>query len=84
VSQFGTITCTYRAEVQVPMAVFQKYGHTPEYAAVAYAGGSIVAHTGQDSYHAGVIEWGESPTRRECEDFIGYWHNRILQWQAQL
>jgi hypothetical protein len=42
-----------------------------------------VETSGQDAY-AGVIEWGEAPTRQQCVTFADYWHNKILQWQQTL
>lgn len=83
ISPYGHITITYRAEFYVPEDVFRKFGHTEEYKQFSYRASSKCAASGQDSYSE-VIEWVEDPVQRNCEDFIGMWHNKILLWKEQL
>lgn len=83
-SPFGTISCVYRAEVEIPEGVWQRFGRTPEYKLAAYAAHKGLSGSGGQDCYAGVIEWFEGPTRHSCEEFINRWHNRILQWQAKL
>lgn len=82
-SPYGSINTVYHAEVTVPNDIVERFAHTPEYEHVANAAARIVEASGQNSYDK-VIEWGEAPVRRQCEDFIAYWHNHILQWQRQI
>ncbi len=82
-SPFGTISTIHRAEVRIPDDVYDAVGHTQAYRTVSESASRIVEVSGQNAYSS-TFEWGEAPTRRQCEDFIGHWHNWILQWQEQL
>lgn len=78
----ATISTIHRAEVRIPAAVFARFGKTQEYEMVALSAARAVETSGQCAY-SDVIEWGQAPTRRQCEDFVAHWHNWILQWQQQ-
>lgn len=82
-SPYVTFSTIYRVEVRVPNEVFDAFGHTAEYSSVASHAASNVECSGQDSYSE-VFEWGEAPTRLQCESFANHWHNWILQWQERL
>jgi len=66
------ISVVYRAEVTVPNDFFKAHRYTEEYERQTYKAGVLVEASGQDSY-SGVVEWGEGPTREECEAFIASW-----------
>lgn len=62
----------YHAEVVIPNDFHEKHGHTKEYEQQSYAASALVLASGQDTY-SDVTEWGEGPTREECEAFIASW-----------
>ena len=82
-SPFGRISTIHRADVTVPDDVAEAFADTEEFRIFSYWASELVAVSGSNRYSSHE-EWGEGPTRRECEAFIDTWHNKILQWQAAL
>lgn len=77
---FGTV---FRAEVAVPNGVYDAFGHTREYESKNLEFAKLVECSGTDAYGS-VVEWGEAPTQRQCEQFAVAWHTQILVWKGQL
>ena len=76
--KFSTI---YRVEVTIPDEIWEDYKRTAELERHSNKASSLVQQSGQNSY-GDVIEWGEGPTREECQAFADYWTNVIEQWEA--
>ena len=62
----------YHAAVTVPDALAEAHRHTKEYERHSLAASHLVELSGQDSYSE-VVEWGEAPTREQCEAFVASW-----------
>ena len=76
--EFSTI---YRVDVTIPHDVWIEHGHTADFERHSIKASSLVETSGQNSY-ADVIEWGEGPTREECQAFADYWTKVIEQWKG--
>lgn len=80
-----TISTVYRAEVQVPSAVFEAFGSSQEYSARAaeIARRANVACSGQDSY-AEVYEWAEDSARTCVENWAAEWEMYLAGLKRRL
>lgn len=69
-----TISTIYRAEVQVPTELFEKFGNTATYdvRSAQISRKCNVAASGQDSY-SDVFEWAEDSSRTCVENFAAEW-----------
>lgn len=82
-SHLGTIFTIHRAEVRIPENVWQRFGHTKEYETFSLFTGGDVGSSGQDRYSE-VTEWAEDVNYEACVEFVNRWHNRIIQWEAEI
>ena len=76
------ISVIYRAEVTVPDDFFEAHRDTNEYEQQSYRAGALVETSGQDRY-SDCIEWGEGPTREECEAFIASWKEFLTKGESK-
>lgn len=83
-SPYGTIITTYRAEVQVPEDVHDTFFFTRAYGVFAKEAAKGATNSGESSYECLPVQWAEFRVKRDAEDFIAAWHNRILLWQEQM
>jgi hypothetical protein len=87
-SPYGTLTVTYTAQVFVPGEVYDAFYFTREFGRFARNVAKDANKFGEllDEEPNGVpsVQWADFFVRRDAEDFINNWHNRILQWQEEL
>ena len=62
----------YHAAVTVPDRLYETHGHTKAYELHSLAASHLVELSGQDAY-SDVVQWGEAPTREQCEAFVASW-----------
>ncbi len=84
-SPYGTIKVCYTAEVQIPQDIHDVYYFTREFGLFRDLAAKDATCYGEDSYNFPLpTQWAEFLHREDAEDFIQYWHNRILEWQERL
>lgn len=80
-----TIAKIYRAEVQIPQDLFERFGYTREYeirSSQIYTSSNVTS-SGQDSYSE-VYEWAEDSSKDCVENFAAAWEMYISEMRRTL
>ncbi len=77
------IRSIYRAEVEIPEAVWERFGHTSDYDRFSCSFANLDGVRGSDTC-SDVVEWQEGPDRRDAQVFVDRWRQQIRAWEQQL